>query len=445
MNTNILHKTTKAAAQRSAEVGQVNDDSLDVKPFRGESTGSAHSDKPLASSELVNFITELGRALHRYGVPAHRLEATLEGVAAAMGVGAEFFAMPTALFARLTVDGEERTVLIRLSGGQLDLDKLRAIDELVAEAATVGPRVGLQRLAEIADSPGRYATWALVIAFALVSISAARMFGGGWREAVAAAIVGLGNGLLTMLAGRIRQVARLFDPLAAAAAGAIAVTIATQLSPLSIPTVTLAGLIVLIPGLAVTTGVNELATQHLASGSMRLVGALVSFLTIAVGVAAGVAAAHWWWGAPITAVAQPLPEWTVWPALGMVSLALVVLFNARPSDAGWVTLASALAFVSSRYAAQAFEPVVGAFVGALCLGMASNTFARALRRPASIMLVPGLLLLVPGSLGFRSVDALLAHDVVSGIQQAAQMGFVAVALVVGLLIASALVSPRRAL
>jgi uncharacterized membrane protein YjjP (DUF1212 family) len=59
--------------------------------------------------------------------------------------------------------------------------------------------------------------------------------------------------------------------------------------------------------------------------------------------------------------------------------------------------------------------------------------------------VPGLMLLVPGSLGFRSVHSLLARDIVGGVGTAFSMVLVGVAIVAGQLIANTVVPPRKAL
>ena len=56
--------------------------------------------------------------------------------------------------------------------------------------------------------------------------------------------------------------------------------------------------------------------------------------------------------------------------------------------------------------------------------------------------MPGILLLVPGSIGFRSVAQLLDRDVVLGLETIFRMAFIAFSLVAGLLLANAL-SPRR--
>ena len=84
-------------------------------------------------------------------------------------------------------------------------------------------------------------------------------------------------------------------------------------------------------------------------------------------------------------------------------------------------------------------------MGALVLGVASNLASRWLDQPSAIALIPALILLVPGSLGFRSLQALLADDVVGGIESLFSMALVAIALVSGLLVANLLMTPRRLL
>ena len=61
--------------------------------------------------------------------------------------------------------------------------------------------------------------------------------------------------------------------------------VSSMLKPVSIAT--LAGLIVLVPGLTVTTAITELATSHLTAGTTRMAGAFMTFIAIGFGVALG--------------------------------------------------------------------------------------------------------------------------------------------------------------
>ena len=60
--------------------------------------------------------------------------------------------------------------------------------------------------------------------------------------------------------------------------------------------------------------------------------------------------------------------------------------------------------------------------------------------------VPGILLLVPGSVGFRGMTSLIQRQAVAGIETIFSMILTAVALVAGLLIAAAVIpEPRTSL
>ncbi|MEN6527639.1 MAG: threonine/serine exporter family protein, partial [Candidatus Polarisedimenticolia bacterium] len=122
-----------------------------------------------------------------------------------------------------------------------------------------------------------------------------------------------------------------------------------------------------------------------------------------------------------------------------------LLLKARFRDLGWVLLGSVAAYGGTRLGAAAVGPQLGAFAGTFVLGMASNLFARHSNRPAALTYVPGVMLLVPGSIGLRGVTDFLAHNVSRGIEAGFNAVLVAVALASGMLLATVVVPARRAI
>ena len=59
--------------------------------------------------------------------------------------------------------------------------------------------------------------------------------------------------------------------------------------------------------------------------------------------------------------------------------------------------------------------------------------------------VPGLMLIVPGSVGFGSVASFLNSNVFTGVEAAFRMSMIVVSLVTGLLLANAVVQPKNEL
>jgi uncharacterized membrane protein YjjB (DUF3815 family) len=206
----------------------------------------------------------------------------------------------------------------------------------------------------------------------------------------------------------------------------------------------LSGVIVLIPGLTLTTAMIELSSRHLASGTARFMGALVLLLSIAFGIAIGAKAAALAIGVPHSSAIVAMPAWTLVVSLLVSPTCFAILLKADARDLPWIVAAGVVAFAGARVGSDALGPELGAFVGGLVTGIGSNWYARLTNRPSQITLVPGLLLLVPGSVGLQSLASLLDRDTQVGVDSAFRMVLIAVSLVAGILIAN-VVSPRRKL
>jgi len=62
-----------------------------------------------ATDPRIKFLINLGQALHGYGIPAHRLENTLENAARRLGIRGEFFSGPTSLISSFGEPGDQHT------------------------------------------------------------------------------------------------------------------------------------------------------------------------------------------------------------------------------------------------------------------------------------------------------------------------------------------------
>jgi len=395
-------------------------------------------------SDAVAFILRLARDLHESGTPSHQIEDALGQVSARLKVPAQFLATPTSIMFSWGALHNERIHLLRVEPGQQDLGRLAEVGD-VARAVVHGemaPAAGTARLEAIDDAPPRYGPVLSVVAMGLASATAAQFLGGGVRELAVSAAIGLLIGLLAVLAESARPVARLFEPLAAFVASTMAGAAAHFAGPVSVYLATLAGIIILIPGFTLTVAVTELSNGHLVSGTARLFGAITTFVVITVGVAIGSALMITLLGAPPGGDPVPLPAWTLAAALIAAPLAFTVLLKAQPRDAFWILCACALGFAGTRLGSHVLGPELGVFAGAVAVGLAGSAYGNIFNRPAAVLRVPGILLLVPGSVGFRSLTALLDREVVPGVETAFKMIMMAVALAAGLLIAS-VVAPTR--
>jgi len=74
-----------------------------------------------------------------------------------------------------------------------------------------------------------------------------------------------------------------------------------------------------------------------------------------------------------------------------------------------------------------------------------NLYSRLTGKPASLVHIPGVMLLVPGSVGFHSISAMLQHNTLAGIEIAFKAVLIAVSIAVGLLAGNLFVPPKKAL
>ena len=402
--------------------------------------------EPRRDDPRARFLIEMGRALGTYGVAAHRLEEAIQDAASRLGIWAQIFSTPTSVFVSTELKEKRETMLSRVDPRGPDLSKIVALDEILRRVAdhTLTPARGTRMLKRVVRRPPAYGPALHTFGSAVASAGVCRFFGGGWREIVVAGVIGVAVGFLATVASSQRHAARLIEFLAGVLAAVMASCSTVVAGPISIELTLLAGLIALMPGMSITTAMSELATRNLVAGTARFVGAITIVLSIGFGVAAGQAMARHLPGGQDTAAAV-LPAWTEVLAACLAPCAFVFLFNARPRDSIVLIPAGILSFVFSRMATGAMGPEFGVCATAAVIGIAGNLYARWRDRPAQVIVLPGLLMMVPGSLSFRSFESFLSNDTVGGTQAAFRVLVIAVALVVGLLLANVAAAPRRSL
>ena len=396
--------------------------------------------------------------LHAYGTPAHRLERIVGRLAESFGETVQVFSTPTSIFLGFEHDGEDRVRMLRVEPGAYDLGKLVDLDEILAAAESheIDAASALGRIDALDAAAARYPAPAVIVGHALAAGAAAVLLGGGLFDAIVSMLVGGAIGVLELFSSRRRDVAGLFEPAAAFLAAAVGFAVAS-LSEGAVDdrVVALAAIIVIVPGLSLTVALIELTTRHLSSGTARLAGSVSAFVTIAFGALAGRSTA----GLVFSSLPEPGPvdaspigstALGLLAAVAVASLGFSLLFRVRAREIPWIFASciagiGAVRLIGAQLVNVPEYPAIAAFAGALTVGLLANAYGRLVKRPATVPLVPGLLVLVPGSVGYRALRAFTEQHALSGVETTFQMLLLAAALVGGLLTASALLPPRRSL
>ena len=414
-------------------------------PQPGEVSDAQLRQPRLSSDWAVEFLIRFTRTGHDAGYPTADLEDRVLALARALELeGAQISATPTLVEVSLGSLPHQRTFTLRVRPAAVDLDAIARLDDLVQDVleARADTSEADRRLAEIKSDPLERPWPLLLAAYGIAGAALTPVLGGGWREAAVAAVVGLIVGAVALPATRTARTEPIAAPIAAIAASffaAAAVELGLNASP---NVVTLAALVTFLPGMRLTIGMRELSSEHLQSGVANTANALVQLVGLVFGVEVGRSVAASWFGLSDPAAHEA--AFSVWHLLAAVAagLAFTLTLRAQFRDAWMMCAATVLALGANAAGAELVGAPAGVFVATLAVGLAGGLVGVRLRRSPLVFIVPGVLMLVPGSAGFDSILQLLSNETVSGITAAFDTFVTATSIAYGLMV-SAVILPGR--
>jgi uncharacterized membrane protein YjjP (DUF1212 family) len=396
----------------------------------------------------IQFILQFAEALQSYGAPSYRVEAASSDMARIFGLKADFYSTPTSLFSSFkTPDPNlDETHLLRLEPGSTDLNRLSDIDG-VAEMVVRGelnPQQGIVEIQKIRRRKSLYPKPISILSYALLSLNLCIFMRGGKQDIFASLILGGLVGLLSV-SGRMIKLKDLAEGIAAFAVSLIAYFWYTQTPVINPNIVIISSLIVLLPGMQITQAIAELATNNLTAGSSRLMGGIMVLLKLTFGVFLARELFSKFSPLPLEFYNKPLASGWQYVALPLAAVGFTINFKAKLRDWYWILLAGVISLTTLHYSSLFIGKELGAFIAAFVIGTSANIFARMTKRPAMTFLMPGIILLVPGSVGYSSLNSLYNQDVLAGIHAAFAMFKIATAIVVGFFVGNVTINPRKSI
>ena len=382
------------------------------------------------------FLATMARELHLAGIATDTLESTLSDIARAIGLPVQIFALPTQITIAVGQRWRQKVVLMSLQPGRVNLRKISFLNLIYRDL--MAGKIDFREASALVESIDRrwpgFSPWWEIPALAMVAIGVAILLGGGNREMAVAGLIGSFTGIIAAFASRNAIVARLFEVIASFIATLTVAVFTKLVGPTDIFISIVAGVVVLLPGYSLTLALNELANGDLVAGVARLgkvlsvllslgCGAFLAFAIIGPsllqnnGMHAHAAAGRWWFLAAV-----------------LMSIGLSIDLDARLRDFVWVFAAAFVALLTSHLIGETQVHQISAFISAFVCGIVASLGARYLRIPQAIMLVPALLVLVPGSLSYESVLFAFQDNVSTALTFAGNATFAAVQLVAGLLL-----------
>jgi len=282
------------------------------------------------------------------------------------------------------------------------------------------------------------------LVYGLAGASIAGLMRLPWLEIGVSGMIGVLVGAVVLLASARAPFKEAGDALAAAVAASAAALIAAFIAPLNLSIVIIVSLIALMPGLALTNAFSELTSQHLVSGTARISGAIGTLMKLTIGVMVALSALQVMGIEPQLRAGMVQAQWVEWAAVPCAALAFAMIFRPKARDYPKVMLAAIMGYLIARVTGMAWGNAAGVFLAALTATVAGNGYARWCNRPGALIRVPGIIMLVPGSISMRSLlSSVQAQDMLAGQDAAILVLHILMALIAGLLIGNVILPARR--
>lgn len=398
---------------------------------------------PPVLDELAELPIRFGSALLQNGTPVDLAEQAMLQIARRLGLPLQMTTEPYRIIAVAGPPDHSRGYVVPVAPGGPNVSRVvRLVDVGDALlAGTLDGPAGLERLAEVmAPRPPRYPA-APAVVFGLLSLAISVLLGGGWPEMIAACIGGSVAGLSILVSKRLSLQPPLPELVASTAATIAGIGVSLVIGPFSTLIAVAAGLIALLPGFTLFLGTIETARGRPAAGLQRIASALVTFLALASGVAVGAAFVGLAPGLRQPVHPEPVGDWVILIAYACYVLAVYLSVNARPADLGWIAASCLIGAVGVSLGKHLPNSELGTFVAALLVGAFGQVASRWVGLPPVVLIVPGTMFLLPGSLAFRGVLQLLGQNVQIGVEFTFQALLTLVLICAGLIVAEALGRP----
>ncbi len=342
-----------------------------------------------------------GHILLENGAEIARVEETMERIARHYGVEAQNFVLSNGIFTTGRT-GHAKVEFIPFKGAQLE--RVAAVNQISRdiEAGRYTVDEARERLLAIRASKAKPA-WEQVLGSAVGSAGFCVIFGGGLLDAAAAFTVGM---LLWLFVVGVssRWMSKPIGNIVGSALATILCIVFHRIGfGVSLGNMIVGSLIPLIPGVAFTNGIRDIADEDYIAGATRLLDAIMVFFCIAAGVVLTFMAFYMFEGS-IIEVNGTEPDtfcgslWmqTIAAFAGTVGFAVLFgvprrnyLQTAIVAAIGW---AAYLALV--RY--TVLGPAISTFVATVIVASHARTFASWFKTPSTVYLIPGIFPMIPG-------------------------------------------------
>ncbi|PWJ42984.1 threonine/serine exporter family protein [Sediminitomix flava] len=237
---------------------------------------------------IVKYAAEAGKLILENGGETYRVEDTIRNIGYAYGLKVvDSFVTPTGIMISCSEDGEETYSMIkRVSQRTVNLEVIRRVNALSRRIGEEKPSIDevKQELENIKNIES-YSSTTTFLFSALAAGVFCLLYGGVWQDFLVATLLG---GIINLLSKALSWLS-LTSFLTNVIGGALCIVFGSVSTYLEIgqnaDKISIGGIMLLVPGLAITNAMRDLIAGDLVSGMSRAMEAFFIAIAIAVGAA----------------------------------------------------------------------------------------------------------------------------------------------------------------
>ncbi len=322
-----------------------------------ERSPQAFDSAPAAEPELLDCLRKIGKGLIASGVSVGVVENTLTEIALAYGVESEIMALPNVIMIELgpSTHGRVDFAVQRLT--TLQLDQVSEFAELVdrVKRKQIPLAEASRQMDQIHAKKPRFNSVLVIFGYFLSCIGLTMLFRPEPRSLLITGASGILVGLMMLWSQKQPRFNLLLPVIAAIVVSTIIFNLTRQGFIFGSANLLITPLITFLPGALLTTGMIELASMHILSGSARLIYGAAVLLLLFFGIAIGLNIS----GLPNHLVyayeAVVFPWWAPFLGTAFFGIGTFIRLSGANRDLFWMLLVLYIAMLGQSFGEQYFN------------------------------------------------------------------------------------------
>ena len=389
---------------------------------------------------LTDLAARVGYHLALSGAETFRVEETIRRIIGAYGIECEAFSIPNCVMVSLeAANGKPLMVMKRVGfhGNDLEsVEKLNALSRRIC-AETPDPSVAAQWLDETLKGRRHYSVPVYYLGNFCAAAGFCPVFGGTLRDSLFAGLLGLIIGFVSRQMDR-RETNPFFSTIVEAFAMAVPAYLAAGFHLVDyIDFVIIGTLMILVPGLLITTSMRDIIYGDTNSGINRIVQVFLTAFAIALGTAAAWHVTAGVYGQTVSAVSVSYPVWAQCLAVLVGSVGFSILFNIHGWGSWLCILASVMTWtvylLAQRFGCDIYGMCLFATIFAATY---AEIMARIRKYPVTSYLIVAIFTLMPGSGIYYTMRLGVEGNMQAALAKGLETAGIAGSIAVGILLVS---------